>query len=170
MTTKQRSSALSLLLLTLVLGLTVPAAAQYPPTSGDLQVSATVVSPGQSIAVSGSGFCPSTAVSVTLTRSPSGTPQPVGTFTTDASGKFSGNVTIPADAAPGSFSLKASGSDTNCRTNRVLNANLRVRSAQALSNTGTDVLTPILWAAGAILIGTLFVFASRRRRTTSDKA
>lgn len=166
--TRKRLAAIALLMLTMALGLTVPAAAQYPPTSGDLQVSATVVSAGQSITVSGQSYCPNTAVSITLTRSPSGTPEPVGSFTTDSQGNFSGSVTIPSTTSPGSFTLKASGTSTNCSSTRVLSANLRVRSARALSTTGTNVLPWLLVAAGAILIGTLFVVTARRRRATSD--
>lgn len=167
---KKRFAAVTLFLLTLVLGLTVPAAAQYPPTEGDLQVSATVVSAGQSITVSGDGFCPNRVVSITLTRNPSGTPQPIGSFTTDAQGKFSGSVTIPSTTQPGSYTLKANSTDKDCVRTRVLSAALRVRSARALSATGADVMPWLLAAAGAILIGTLFVVAARRRRTTSDKA
>ncbi len=166
--TRKRLAALALLMLTMALGLTVPAAAQYPPTTGDLQVSATVVSAGQSITVSGANYCPNTAVSITLTRSPSGTPEPVGSFTTDSQGAFSGSVTIPSTASPGSFTLQATGTNSNCSNTRVLSANLRVRSARALSATGTNVLPWLLLAAGAILIGTLFVVTARRRRTTSN--
>lgn len=167
--TRKRFAALALFLLTLVIGFTIPAAAQYPPTEGDLQVSATVVSAGQPVTVSGDGFCPNTGVSITLTRSPSGTPLVIGNFTTDAQGKFSGSVTIPSTTSPGSYTLKATGTSTGCSVTRVLSANLRVRSARALSATGADVMPWLLSAAGAILVGTFLVVAARRRRTTSDK-
>jgi hypothetical protein len=45
---------------------TGPAATPYPPTTGGLSVSRTVVEAGDSLTVSGSGFAPNTAVVVSL--------------------------------------------------------------------------------------------------------
>lgn len=45
---------------------TGPATSPYPPTTGGLSVSRTVVVAGESIAVAGSGFAPSTTVTVSL--------------------------------------------------------------------------------------------------------
>ena len=45
---------------------TGPAATPYPPTTGGLSVSSTVVTAGSSITVAGSGFAPNTTVTVSL--------------------------------------------------------------------------------------------------------
>lgn len=76
----------------------VPASAQYQPTSGQT-LSATTVSPGQTITVSGFG-CP--AGSTVTTRFDTTV---LGTTTASKGGDFSLQVTIPANATAGTHEI-----------------------------------------------------------------
>ncbi|MBW3589284.1 MAG: hypothetical protein KY429_07685 [Actinobacteria bacterium] len=166
------------LLLTIVLVflflLPTAAVAQYPPTVGDLVIDKTVVEPGESVRVSGGGFCPGTQVTVTLvpTGSTTGAPRALGTFTTDASGNFAGSVIIPTDTPPGTYTLQATGQSSDCVATRVLSANLTVRAAQAAvargprgfgAVTGIEALPWVVGGLAVIGLGTGMVVISRRR-------
>ena len=150
------------------------AVAQYPPTVADLVIDKTVVEPGESIRVSGGGFCPGTQVTVSLvlTGSTTGSPRALGTFTTDSSGNFVGSVTIPADTPPGSYRLESTGQSADCRATRVLSANFSVRAEQAAvargpratgAVTGIEALPWLIGGLAVVGLGTGMVVISRRR-------
>lgn len=91
----------------------------YPPTSGQLQISATVVVIAGTVTASGSGFAADATVQLTLQG-----PQPstgtvsLGSTTADARGNFTTTVTIPPSTVAGTYVIIASGEGTNtgCRT------------------------------------------------------
>ncbi|WP_125777148.1 choice-of-anchor G family protein [Antribacter gilvus] len=81
--------------------LTVVAAAITPV----LTVDPTSVAPGECTVVSGTGYTPSSTVTVQLTDAAG---NPVGaavTATTDATGAFTVDLCVPADAVPGDFTV-----------------------------------------------------------------
>ena len=174
-----------LLMLVLVLGAfmalapgaaaqTCPTTAPYPPVTGTLTLSQTVVEPGDTIQVSGSGFAPNSSVSVTMEKEGGGTPVVVGAFTTNGTGSFSGEVTIPDTTAVGRYVLKASGTDGQCvGVARVLSAGFTVRAAAAAGaigpRTGADVLPWLLVAISVIAVGGALVLIGRRRRGSVEQ-
>jgi len=151
-----------------------PAAAQYPPSTGDLVVESTVLEPGSSMEVSGAGFCGGAPVDLTLKPRDGGTGQALATFTADDQGQFSGAVTIPQDTPPGEYTLEASGASPPCPDGvQVLSAGITVRSAAAAAGTartaGGAALTgiealPWLIAAGLLILGGAAVVAIVRKR------
>ena len=174
-----------LMMLVLVLGILValapatsaqqcPTTAPYPPVTGTLTVSETVVEPGDTITVSGSGYAPNSSVTVTMEREGGGTPTPLGTFTTNSSGSFSGDVEIPETTAVGRYVMRASGSDGQCiGVARVLSAGFTVRAAAAAAavgpRTGTDVLPWLILAVAVIAVGGALVLVGRRRRGSVEQ-
>jgi endo-alpha-N-acetylgalactosaminidase len=93
--------------------------AAYPPTSGNLQVSASVVGPGSTVGISGQGLAPTSTVSVHLDSVPAGQSLTgiLGTALSGADGGFSSTVIIPATTSPGRYTVTAVGSlpNTGCR-------------------------------------------------------
>lgn len=161
----------------------------YPPTTGNLQISVTVVGiPGQ-VTVSGSGFAANATILLTLQGpAPSTASTSLGSVTADPSGNFSKTVTIGAGIQPGSYQIVASGQgiNTGCRT--LLSAGLTLVAGTSTQRptpqpTATSPASPIgfrlpftganivpwlvaalvLIAAGSVLL--LRVRHSRRART-----
>jgi 5'-nucleotidase len=91
----------------------------YPPTSGNLQVSASVLGPGSPLGVSGQGLAPTSTVSVQLDTVPAGR-SPTALLASARSGvdgAFSSTVIIPATTTPGRYTVTAVGTlpNTGCR-------------------------------------------------------
>ena len=84
-----------------VTSVTVKAATLSTPA---LTVEPSTVEAGKTIAVTGTGFAPESAVTLTLHSEP----VEVGTATTDASGAFTATVTVPATTEAGAHTLVAS--------------------------------------------------------------
>lgn len=95
------------------------AAPAYPPTSGNLQVSASVLGPGSPLGISGQGLAPTSTVSVHLDSVPAGQSATaiIGTALSGANGAFSSTVVIPATTSPGRYAVTAVGTlpNTGCR-------------------------------------------------------
>lgn len=95
------------------------AAPAYPPTSGNLQVSASVLGPGSPLGISGQGLAPTSTVSVHLDSLPAGQSATaiIGTALSGANGAFSSTVVIPATTSPGRYAVTAVGTlpNTGCR-------------------------------------------------------
>jgi len=93
--------------------------AAYPPTSGNLQVSASVVGPGGTVGISGQGLAPTSTVSVQFDSVPAGQSATaiLGTASSGADGGFSSTVIIPATTSPGRYTVTAVGTlpNTGCR-------------------------------------------------------
>lgn len=107
-----------------LLFLASPAAAQYQPTSGQV-LSATVVSPGQTITVSGFGCAAGSPVTTRFDTTV------VGNTTAGRDGRFSLSVTIPRSAAPGRHTI------TSTCGALVLSSAITVTGAGATTGGGT---------------------------------
>jgi LPXTG-motif cell wall-anchored protein len=146
--------------------LAAPAGArpQYGPIGPTLSCSAFVVTGGETVSCSGTGF--GTTETVTLTFA--STPQVVGILSSDPSGNFTGNVTIPNDA-PGIHTLTATGNRTGVSastTFRIVAGTTTQQNATGpLAFTGTSSNTWWLAGLGALAIsgGGLLVLANRKR-------
>ena len=86
---------------TTVTSVTVRAATLSTPA---VTVEPETVEAGKTVAVTGTGFAPDSAVTLTLHSEP----VEVGTATTDASGAFTATVTVPATTEAGAHTLVAS--------------------------------------------------------------
>jgi LPXTG-motif cell wall-anchored protein len=98
---------------------------------------------------------------------------PVGTATTDASGSFEVQVTIPADATDGPHTISAvCDADGNISSTDVTVSSITATTAPGggpLPRTGDDTQPLIVVGAIALLAGIAFVLiAKRRRRSASD--
>jgi hypothetical protein len=95
------------------------AAPAYPPTSGNLQVSASVLGPGSPLGISGQGLAPTSTVSVQFDSVPAGQSATaiIGTARSGVDGAFSSTVIIPATTSPGRYTVTAVGTlpNTGCR-------------------------------------------------------
>ena len=99
-----------------------PARSQgYPPTSGELAISASVVAPGELVTVSGDGFAAGATVTITFESAP----VVIGIVQADASGRFTADVRVPLDATPGVHTIRATGAAAGGGT-RVLTARVTV--------------------------------------------
>ena len=158
----------------------------YPPNRAGLTVSESTVSPGERFTVSGAGAKPGATVTFTLRRSssalgagravaaaPSLAPrvamlQPQAQHaialgsTTDAGGRFSARLTMPAGTQPGVYALTASsgGGVLAQMTLRVAT----VGGFGGLPFTGADVLPGLAAGATLIVAGGLLLLSLKRRR------
>ena len=140
------------------------ALAQYPPAAPSLTVSDTVVSPGETITVSGRDWLPGSTVSISLLPGVG----VLGTAEVGAEGTFASQVTIPGDTAPGTYTLRASGTGENGQQ-RTVDATITVPGAPAagqLAVTGGAVTVWMMVAASLILAGTAALLNARRRKAT----
>jgi hypothetical protein len=126
------------LIAALVVLLGTPVLAQgYPPSSETLSVSTSVAVPGEPITVSGSGYAPGTTVTITFES----TPRVIGVLQADASGRFTAQVVVPADATPGMHTIRATGLGDDGST-RVVSAAIMVMAPAAAAAPGRDVGGP----------------------------
>ena len=140
-------------------------AAAAQETSGGASVGGSDLTPepGQTITVSGTGC-------------PAGEPvnfffdgDPAGSTTADQNGNFSGEVTVPSDAAPGTHTITAS-----CGA-QVLGFQIEVSRAAIVAapvaRTGSSSTIPLTSIALALLaVGGLLVLFARRRRVSHAPA
>lgn len=137
------------------------AGAVYPVVRGDATVSATTVTVGGSVTVSGGGFsaadCP-----VILTVRVGNKVYITQTLTPDSDGNVSATVKL---TRTGRNVIELTGCQANGAT-RVLSARVTVRGAGAgsgLPNTGVD-LTSLYAGFGLLAAGALLVMVTRQRR------
>lgn len=98
--TRQPVTTAAAALVMLVL-LAVPAAAQYPPTAGEVTDATIIVeNPDATIEIEGSDWSGNTTVEITYTDA-DGNAQTLGQATTDADGNFVTAVTLPDGVDPG---------------------------------------------------------------------
>jgi hypothetical protein len=166
-------------------GIPVPESASAPPTTTPLASTTAplVVAPspapgcpdcerltggepltaGDELTLSYSGFQPGEQVTVVM-RS---TPVELGTFTVDASGTVTANVTIPASAETGSHTLTLSGPVTG---DQVLRFRLWAQRDDVAgpASDGTGLAMPLaLGGAGLVLLAVGGLVVYRRRAATS---
>lgn len=141
---------------------------QYPPGQCQLQLSRNTVAQGGTLGVSGSGYDPNSSANLQIFS----TPADLATVTTDAQGRFSVTVTIPANTVPGRHTISGTGYRNGAPYQ--LTADLTVTAAGASTARGDSGTLPRtgafiagLTAIGAALMGagTIAVLAARRRRT-----
>ncbi|MFE7772963.1 hypothetical protein ACFU5O_03510 [Streptomyces sp. NPDC057445] len=143
-----------------------PAFAQYPPTvpGPGLGLGATVLTPGDDLDFTGTGFEPGQAVTALLLSRE----VVLGRFTADSQGIVEGTVTIPRRIERGrhTFRLRAR------NPYHVLSATIRIKrgssphwgSGPQLADTGgNDSLVLVGGAAGLVLLGGGTAMAARRR-------
>jgi hypothetical protein len=135
------------------------ASGSYPVVRGDATVSATTVTVGGSVTVSGGGF--SSACPVVLTVRVGNKVYLTQTLTPDSSGNVSATVKL---TRTGQNVLELTGCNANGAT-RVLSARVTVRGAGqgGLPGTGGD-LTSLYAGIGLLAAGSLLVGVTRQRR------
>jgi titin len=145
------------------IGKVAPPAA-VPASSGPLAVpsgpgaTGSVVK-GQKVTLHGTGYAPNSLISVIVYS----TPQVLTTVTTDSSGSFTVQVTVPAGLPDGHHTLVAAGADPSGHM-RYLTLPITVTAGSAeLAYTGASVLTPALAGLGALVLGGGLLMVSRRR-------
>lgn len=148
----------------LALGMQAPALAAYPPSGCGLTVSATSVAAGGTVTLTGCGFAAGSTVTITVES----TTQVLGTVVTDAAGAFSKTVTIPSNLAPGTHTLKATGTAPD-QSSVVLSASFTVTAASSQGTgtafTGSNPWPTVLIGGGLLLVGAMLVMTVRRRRS-----
>jgi hexosaminidase len=163
--------AVSIMVLGLSLGvIAAPAGAQqYPPGGTTCPISDTSLAPGDQVTVSGTGFQAGSTVTFTL--------QPgdieLGSTTVDADGTFGPIVlTIPADLAPGTYTLVCAGVDVEgnpiTRANPIEVLGVVAGGPGGPAFTGNTLNIPLWMALIAALLASgvlLVVLGGRRRRS-----
>jgi hypothetical protein len=167
-----------------------PALAQsdkkYPPSSDNLTVSESTVSPGESFTCSGDGAEPGATVTFTMKRSSSALggnrslaaglagairPQaqnsvPLGSTTANGAGQFSATLTIPSGTDPGVYTVTASSGGAVLAV-----VTIRVAAAAGgvgdLPFTGGNVLPGLAIGASLIVAGGLLLLSLKRRRSAA---
>ncbi|MGH9055524.1 MAG: hypothetical protein ACRDYY_06610 [Acidimicrobiales bacterium] len=149
----------------------------YPPPPEGLFVSASQVALGQSLRVTGEGYAPGKAVTLTLHSAP----VVLGTAVPDTEGNFDASVTIPSGTPQGVHQVIGSGyALANPNQVLVLTARLTVvasgvsaaaavpaqvsKAPTSLPFTGFEAIPMLAGALALIVLGSAFVLASRRRR------
>lgn len=155
----------------------LPATVQSPPVvpatvptkdDGDITGPAgpiTAVQAGQELTLQGLGFAPLSTVQLTLFSAPVS----LGTTVTDADGRFSVRVTLPAGLTAGTHTLVATGINPD-GTTRYLVTTVTVAAsgdgvagAPALAATGADTAVPLAGGVAALLVGAGLLVGARRR-------
>ena len=143
----------------------------YPPDGGAaITVSDTTPAPGQTITIVARGFQPGTDVTFTLYSQPVN----LGTATADAAGNATLQATIPANIAPGTHTIEATGIGADGLP-RTVTLQITVvapgggAGAGDLPRTGSDSAIPMSQiAVGAIALGGLMVLVAGKRRNRTD--
>src|SRR4051812_37553513 len=124
--------------------------------TGSVAASDTTPNPGDTITVSGTGCPADTAVDFFFDGSPA------GSTTSDGSGAFSGQVTVPSDASSGTHTITVQCGSV------VMALEITVSPATAgppVARTGSNSTIPLTQLGLALLaVGGLFVLLARRRR------
>jgi len=152
-----------------------------PEASGALQVPAAdagALTPGGSVALSGSGFLTRSTVTLVVYS----TPTVLNSLVTEVNGSFDANVTLPADLPEGPHTLVATGVDPTGRTWTLTqgittrgtdtgstahagdSSRTTVPAAGALAYTGADVAVPAIGGLVALAVGISLTLVGRRRR------
>ncbi len=163
---------------------------KYPPRGGNLTVSRSSVSPGDSFTASGGNAEPGATVTFVLRRLSSAAdnqsgvgdaglirlvaaairphiqhPVSLGTTTADADGEFSATLTVPSTTSPGVYTVAASrgGEVLALVTNRVTAS----RAAGDLPFTGGNVLPGLVTGTTLIVAGAMLLLSLKRRRSAA---
>jgi LPXTG-motif cell wall-anchored protein len=159
----------------LVVGAAPVGAQQYPPAPNFLTIDDSTPTPGQTVTIESGVYIPGSTVEVVLTS----VPVTLGTASAADNGEVSLQATIPADAAPGTHTITASGTTeggpiVQSITITVVGAEGLVGAPQtdaggALPKTGSNSTMPLVRAAALLLaVGSMLLLATRRRRATAQ--
>jgi LPXTG-motif cell wall-anchored protein len=160
----RRLLVLGALLATVVATIAVPAtvaSAQYQPNPPGVVVDPGTVTVGGKVTVTGTG-CPAN-VTVTIKIGD----VVVGTVTSDSSGGFTDNITLPPGIAPGTYTVHALCGDLDLTAVLAVTAvpvSVTTVTVATLPRTGTDSGVWVKIGLSLVAIGGLLVLATRRRR------
>jgi hyaluronoglucosaminidase len=139
----------------------------YPPAENcGVQLSASSVGPGGAITISGSQAPPGATLTIVFESDP----VVIATTTADASGRFTVQATIPANATPGRHTIRVEGA-TGCSAEvfvpgpSAAAGPARARPSGSLAFTGWSALTYAVIGLISLTVGLLLVAADRRART-----
>lgn len=156
--------------------LTGPASAQVPPATyqpnATQTLSATVVTPGQVITVSGTGCPANSKVSTRFDTTP------VGSTVADSMGSYTERVTIPTNATVGTHTIVSTCGSV------VLSSTITVRAASTggtggtttgttgttggtLPRTGANSRPLVNMGLGLLAVGGLFLVVARKKRSAA---
>jgi hypothetical protein len=156
---RRTAAALGLAVLLATLGAPVRAQ-EYPPDPKPISISRSVVSPGDTITVSGEEADAGAELSLQFFPGP----RELATTTADADGRWSAEITIPGDASPGKHALSAvSGGEV------LATAVVEVRApASEVAGESTSTGGPRLWllalVVAVVAIAIAVVLLVRRQR------
>jgi len=128
------------------------------PSSATATLSATSVRAGDDLTVTGTGFIPGEAVSVTLYS----TPVEIGSVTADAAGQMSFTFTVPSDIEPGDHRVELVGQRSGARASATFVV-LGVESARTLPATGRTTGAQAGAGAALVMLGAALVALARRQ-------
>lgn len=147
--------------------------ANYTGSNSDVVADSSQGAPGEKVKLHGCGYRANSNVDFHLNSAPIF----LGKTTTNASGAFDAEVTIPANAPVGRHTITATGLAPNGSA-KVESVPFTVVAAQAagrpaaagtLPRTGTSSTVPLVAGSTALLgLGTVLVIAARRRRLASQ--
>jgi hypothetical protein len=144
----------------------------------ELTVSPTQFGPDSDVNISGRGFAANFTTELHLINNSTGQNRVLGSVTTDGNGAFGPrSFHIPADSAPGSYTISAACDSAGVTVNSgVTVAGTTVTQGggsgsggvggTGLSRTGTDTTPYVAVATILILAGAVFLLVARRRRAT----
>jgi hypothetical protein len=127
-----------------------------PTSHGSGATSQSQVTPGQAVTITGSEFAANSDLQVSLESDPIS----MGSIRSDAAGRYSATVVIPAAAKPGSHEIVVRGPAAVGGTRET-----RAAVTVALPRTGSEPTGPLAAGLAALGIGLLLVATADGRRS-----
>jgi hypothetical protein len=152
-----------------------------PAGGTTISESQTVIGPGGSLTVSGTGFHPLETITIDINSGGASNAEiSIGTTTSTSTGTFSLVVTIPADLPTGEHVITATDTSghslsedielvSSTTTGGLGPTGSSSSGSGALASTGTDIALTAGAGAAAIALGGLLVLGVRRRRSAWTK-
>jgi hypothetical protein len=135
----------------------------YPSNTCGVSTSSSSGQPGSHVTVAGDGFSKNCAVIIKLDSTK------IGTGTSDGTGHFTTDVTIPSDASTGAHTLTASDTCSAFVLSSVFTVTAP-SSGSTLPFTGLVFWPLVGGGAGLVIFGVGLVIAGRRRRAPLSPA
>lgn len=149
----------------------------YGPTvTTEITTTSAIVDPCGTTTVSGTGFQPGEAVTITLQGAV------IGTATADATGSFSTSVTIPTGTPAGTYTIVSTGSTGDSSSTQLTvgsgscgtptptftTVSSSTPTSGGLAFTGADIARLVEIAGISLGVGGLLLLATRRRRQATN--
>jgi hypothetical protein len=143
-------------------GFAAPASAQYATV---LTCNFDMLNPGETVTVSGDGYDPGSQVTISINRTDGVFTRDLLITTVDANGEFAATITLPTDTPAGTYDVLANGVGVDLDP-RSLSCPLQVEqiSDTPIAFTGSNSRPTVQIALAVIALGSLLVFATRRKR------